>query len=185
MNHKTAQVKPIKCTGRGILRTAHGFTLVEVITVLVIISLLAVFAAPEVINWRPKMRLKSAADTLAENLQRAKMHAIKNNVRVEFFFTNGIGTPCKDGKYEIKEFPPSAVVVVPEVQMTNNICLQATNYADDDGFTSRGLSVFPANPGNPRSITISNADLNNSGDPTYVITQSVAGGLDLQKVLLP
>lgn len=185
MDQTASHTRLGRCNGRGGGRTDSGFTLVEVITVLVIISILAVFAAPEVINWRPKMRLKSAADTLAENLQRAKMHAIKNNVRVVFTFTTGAGTPCQGGSYLITESPTVANIVVPLEIMANNLCLEPllnTTFVAGDGFTSRGLPIN----GIERIVTISNADLYDPAetiktDPIYIITQSVAGGLQLEK----
>jgi len=179
MDHTMDKEKEIKYCRRKSLRALRGFTLVEVMTVLVVISILALFAAPEVMNWRPKMRLKRAADTLSENLQRAKMHAIKNNVKVVFTFTPGGGAPCKGGSYLITESPVVANVVVPLETMIDNVCLQTT-FVATDGFTSRGLPIIPA----LKTVTISNADLNASGDPTFKITQSIAGGLKLDKVPL-
>lgn len=181
MDIKTTQRRLSRCNGRLDGRSASGFTLVEVITVLVIISVLAVFAAPEVINWRPKLRLKRAAETLAENLQRAKMYAIKNNVRVVFTFTPGVGTPCQGGSYLITESPTVANIVVPLETMADKVCLQATTFVAGDGFTSRGLPINGA----AKTVTITNADLSASGDPKYDLSQSVAGGLDLQKGTLP
>jgi prepilin-type N-terminal cleavage/methylation domain-containing protein len=180
MNHTMNKGKTIMQAGKKVVDTSHGFTLVEVMTVLVIISILALFAAPEVINWRPKMRLKRAADTLSENLQRAKMHAIKNNVSVVFTFTPGAGAPCKGGSYLITESLVVTNVVVPLETMADNVCLQATTFVATDGFTARGLPINPA----LKTVTLSNADLQATGDPTFRITQSIAGGLKLDKVPL-
>ncbi len=179
--------------GRKIF-TLHGFTLVELMTVVAIIAILAMFAAPEVINWRPKMRLKGAADTLSENLQRAKMHAIKNNVRVVLTFTAGTGAPartCTGGSYRFVDSSPAAIVVAAETfndlttpestARTSGLCLQASTFAAGEGFTPRGLTIGAGGG----VVTLSNTSLTASGDPTYVITQTVAGGIQLQKVLYP
>jgi hypothetical protein len=64
---------------------------------------------------------------------------------------------------------------------TANVCLQGPTFVAGDGFTPRGIPINPAQ----KTVTISNADLNSSGDPTFVITQSVAGSISIQKVDLP
>lgn len=188
------KVKAIDYPGRKVLSTLRGFTLVELITVVAIIAILAAFAAPEVINWRPKMRLKGAADTLTENLQRAKIHAIKNNVNVVFTFAAGAGAPartCTGGSYSFVDsaVPPNTVasetfndLTTPEsTARTSGLCLQATTFAAGDGFTSRGLPLVAGGG----AVTLSNASLTVANDPTYSITQTTAGGIQIQKVLYP
>lgn len=178
--------------GRKLFNTLHGFTLVELMTVIAIIAILAMFAAPEVINWRPKMRLKGAADTLSESMQRAKMHAIKNNVSVVFTFNIGVGAPaatCTGGSYSFVDSAGNTIasetfnnLTTPEsTARTSGLCLQAKTFAVGDGFTSRGLAIAAGGG----SVTLSNASLAASGDPTYVITQTVAGGIQHQKVPSP
>lgn len=184
--------------GKKVVDTLHGFTLVEVMTVLVIISILALFAAPEVINWRPKMRLKGAADALSENMQRAKMHAIKNNVSVVFTFTTLATAPartCVGGTYSFVDSAANVVasesfndLSTPDsIRRTAGLCLQASTFNilnippnPQEGFSSRGLAS-----GGGGAITLSSADLVSSNDPTYVITQTVAGGIQFNKVLYP
>lgn len=188
------KMKTIRYPGRKIFNTLHGFTLVELMTVVAIIVILAAFAAPEVINWRPKMRVKGAADTLSENMQRAKMHAIKNNVSVVFTFAAGTGAPartCTGGNYSFVDNAVPPIVVASETfndlttpestARTSGLCLQASTFAVGDGFTPRGLSLVAGGG----VVTLSNASLAAANDPTYVVTQTVAGGIQLQKVLYP
>jgi prepilin-type N-terminal cleavage/methylation domain-containing protein len=54
-----------------------GFTLLEMMTVLGIISLLAVIATPIALSWMPRYRLKNAALDLFSNFQLARMRAIQ------------------------------------------------------------------------------------------------------------
>ena len=56
-----------------------GFTLLELIMVLVIFSILAAIALPGYLSWLPNYRLKSAARDLYSNMQKAKMEDIKEN----------------------------------------------------------------------------------------------------------
>ena len=181
MGHMKIRITPFD---RKVFSASKGFTLVEVITVLVIIGILALFAAPEFINWRPRMRLKGIADTLSENLQRAKIHAIKNNRNVIFTFTPAVA--CPGGSYNFTDTGGNVVasdvmhdLTTPDTAArTTNVCLQASTFVAGDGFTSRGVPINAA----AKTVTISNTALNKVGDPTYVITQSVAGGVKLQKV---
>jgi prepilin-type N-terminal cleavage/methylation domain-containing protein len=197
MNHTMNKGKTIMQAGKKVVDTSHGFTLVEIMTVLVIITILALFAAPEVIQWRPKLRLKSAADTLSENLQRAKIHAIKNNVSVIFTFTVGAGAPCTGGSYRFDDNAVPANMIASELfndtttpestARTAGLCLEAPTapavifVSGVDGFTSRGLPISAS----AKAVRISSANLNASGDPIYQVTQSIAGGLSLTKGTRP
>lgn len=137
------------------------------------------------------MRLKGAADKLSEDLQRAKIHAIKNNVNVIFTFTVGTGAPartCTGGSYRFVDDSAAAVVVAnvimddPGDQETSaNLCIQSSTFGVGEGFTSRGLPIFAGGG----VVTLSNADTIKSKDSTFVATQSVAGGINLQRVLYP
>ncbi len=81
---------------------SRGFTLVELMVVVAILSLLAFFVAPEVLRWRPNMRLTDASQSLYSHMQLAKLAAVKNNARAvisldvagntyEVFIDNGAG----------------------------------------------------------------------------------------------
>ncbi len=61
------------------MRKQAGFTVMELLTVVAIIGVLAGMAISSGIDWLPRHRLKSAANDLFSNMQRAKMMAIKEN----------------------------------------------------------------------------------------------------------
>jgi prepilin-type N-terminal cleavage/methylation domain-containing protein len=152
------------------LRRSQGLTLVEVMTVLVILSVLALFAAPDLITWRPRMNLKAAGEELFADMQRAKMHAIKNNVKVGLNFT--VAAPCPGGSYTFDEIPPSGTPVAGG-NMTEGVCLSASTFAAGEGFTSRGLPINGAG-GN---VTLTHGKV---AGRTYRISQSIAGGVSLE-----
>lgn len=56
-----------------------GFTLVEVIVVLVIIAVLGSVAVPAYTKYLPNIRLKNAAMDLYMNMQKARMGAVKDH----------------------------------------------------------------------------------------------------------
>ena len=63
-------------------RKAGGFTLPELMTVLVIMGVLAAMAAPAYGNWVAVMRGRSAGTDLYTALNRARSEAIKRNLEV-------------------------------------------------------------------------------------------------------
>lgn len=151
-----------------ILCDKRGLTLVEIITVLVIIALLALFAAPEVINWRPKMWLKDSAEELFTNMQRGKTHALKNNVDVVFSFTTG--SPCPGGSYTFDEAISGNNVA--SGAMTDGVCLSNSTFAAGEGITSRGLPINGAGG----VVTVTHGKV---AGVQYQITLSVAGGVSI------
>jgi type IV fimbrial biogenesis protein FimT len=64
-----------------------GFTLMQLVLVMVLLAILAAVSIPNFLSWLPKYRLKSAARDLYSNLQLAKMSAVRANqkCRVEYF----------------------------------------------------------------------------------------------------
>lgn len=64
---------------------ASGFTLVEMMVVIAIITILASVAIPSFGSFFDRHRLRGAADTLFGDLQFARMEAIRNN---QFVFVN-------------------------------------------------------------------------------------------------
>ena len=60
-------------------RTERGFTLVEILLILIILTAMATAAIPAFSVWLPNYRLKSAARDLYSNFQMAKMGAVNKN----------------------------------------------------------------------------------------------------------
>jgi prepilin-type N-terminal cleavage/methylation domain-containing protein len=61
------------------MRKNSGFTLIELVIVIVVLVILAAVSVPIFLSWLPEYRLRSAADDLYAHLQHAKMQAIRNN----------------------------------------------------------------------------------------------------------
>lgn len=153
----------------------QGMTLVEVMIVLVVIALMALFAAPDLISWKPRMALKRAGDTLFSDLQMAKTLAVKKNVDVEFTFTVA-ASPCPvagGGSYKIEENVGGVKTTIVNKSFNEGVCLSSSTFAAGEGFTPRGLSI----KGGGGVATVIHAKWGNA--KKFDITQSVAGGVTI------
>lgn len=68
-----------------------GFTILEVVIVIVVIGIMAAIAVPNFLGYLPESRLKNAARDLFSNLQLAKIGAIKNNTDWAIVFNVALG----------------------------------------------------------------------------------------------
>ena len=66
----------------------HGFTLLETMVVVSIITILALVAGPNLSTWLDNIRIRSAADALQEGLQAARAEAIKRNQNITFWLVS-------------------------------------------------------------------------------------------------
>ncbi len=61
------------------MRNVHGFSLIEVLTVLSLMACISTLAAPNLINWLNKAKLNGAVNNLKGSLEMAKLKAIQEN----------------------------------------------------------------------------------------------------------
>ncbi len=73
------------------MKQDSGFTLVELLVVIGMISVLLAFGIPGIIDWMPEYRLKSGANDLFSNLQWAKLGAVTDNKNWAIVFDTASG----------------------------------------------------------------------------------------------
>jgi len=90
------------------MRNNSGFSLGELITIMGIISVLAVIAVPNMIGWRSGKQIQGALENLRGDLQMAKLKAVQENGPVAVLFaSNGyqvfIDNGANEGAYDAGE----------------------------------------------------------------------------------
>jgi type IV fimbrial biogenesis protein FimT len=67
---------------------ARGFTLVELVVTIALMSLMLGLAAPKFSGWVRNARVRTAADSLSNGIRLAQAEAVRRNRQVVFFFTD-------------------------------------------------------------------------------------------------
>jgi type II secretory pathway pseudopilin PulG len=143
------------------IRNKSGFSLGELITIMGIISVLAVIAIPNFIGSRSGANLRGAVENLRGDLQLAKLKAVQHNEDVTvLFFDDGKGYEVFGGglTFRDRQLPPGV-----------SIDIGGTDFGGDDfvRFNNRGLPEPPGTAGTVVVVSSSgdqrNIDLNRLG----------------------
>ena len=168
-----------------------GFSIVELVVILVIVAILAAFALPNLSEWQANTKVKAVARDVVIHLQLAKMEAIKANERAVALFTAGAYSPAGQvGSYTIfldtnQNFAQDAgEQVIIQQGMPPGISLITAVFAD---FAGLGTPAA-ANGFRPRGLPLSSADgvasagvsIRNNKSRFYRILVSPAGNIRLQ-----
>ena len=78
------------------MKTAQGFSLVELMVTVVVIAILASMAAPAYQDWIHKTQMRNAAEAVLHGLQLGRSEAIKRNANVTLTLTGGDGWTLVD-----------------------------------------------------------------------------------------
>lgn len=171
----------VVCQEDEIMRKKSGFTLIELIIVIGMISLLTSIAIPAVMKWLPNYRLKAAARDLYSNMQKAKMEAVKSNKDVLIGFVVGTYDPAGGiGSYRVfvDDSPANGVFDVGEqilvqVNMPKNVSLYYNNFTGNTaGYNSRGL---------PWIYNLGSVRFQNNNSRYYQASLSFAGNVKIKK----
>jgi len=146
------------------MRKNTGFTLLELMVVISIISIIAAIGTPNFLQWRSNAKLKGAIGNIRSDLERSKLRAIRENAFVAAIFStngytifvdNGTGTSGDWNQDENEK-------LLGNIQLPAGITLSTTRTNNRLRFNSRGRCV---------GITITSANI--SGRQMDVIVSPV------------
>jgi len=178
-------------------RGDQGFTIIEVMITIVILSILLAVSIPAFSRWLPNYRLRGAARDLYSNLQLAKAQAIKDRVECAVQFTSADSyevwsaldpdTPTQNMDWETP-FSASDDTLIKTVTLSDygsGVTFGAGNAGSAVG--GGAITAFPATPiyFNSRGFATNNAEVytymtNNKGT-AYAVGILVSGAVVLKK----
>lgn len=180
------------------MHNTKGFSLIEVIIVLVVIGILAAIATPAIMEWMPNIRFRGASQDLFGHMQLAKMEAIKRSANVVVIFTpvacpglpnavpaaggsytifvdDGGGTPGTPGNAGNNVQNAGEATLVQQT-MPANVALCAQTFPGAwSGFQRNGLAI--AGQANAPNNTVT---VNNDRGRSATLTLTPAGGIRIQ-----
>jgi type IV fimbrial biogenesis protein FimT len=138
---------------------AGGFSLIEMMVVVLILAIVAAIAIPNLIAWRSGMNLRAAVDILRSDLESARARAVKENARVTVAF---IPTA---GQYSVTYQDPDANTILLKSQtLPAGVRIASDNpvytlTSNSTSFSSRGTAdpgtiVLANQKGKTSSISI-------------------------------
>lgn len=161
---------------RGKMKNSKGFTLIEVIVVMVVIGIMATIAGISLVSSSRNAELRSTAQEMYGQFQRAKMEAIKRNQSVAIIFdTTGIDQYQVFVDLDNDKVLDAGEQLMAEIIMKNGIELQNISFGgnDETGFTSRGRPT-----GGFGSVDI----VNTVTSKKFQLTTTIAGYVHLVKL---
>jgi len=122
------------CRGDRLPGEERGFTLIEVMIVIVIIAIMTGVAVPAFSDWRQSQALRSASQSLLSHMKQARVLAISENRNVSISFTSTSYTFDAD---TTGTCGPCKAQMIPLGQFSGSLSLTPTTTRT---FSSRGTS---------------------------------------------
>jgi type IV fimbrial biogenesis protein FimT len=121
-----------------------GFTLVEVAVTLSILAIMATIAIPTYISWLPKHRLQISARQIYDDLNLAKMEAVRRNtdVCITFSLANNNYKVFVDANSDGTYTSPGDTILKNNVALENGVTISNTTFTGGTiGFNNRGMAT--------------------------------------------
>ena len=137
-----------------------GFTMAEVLVTISILSIMAAISIPTFISWLPTHRLQTSARQIYDDLNLAKMEAVKRNTDVCITFNTANNTyrvfvdGDSDGAYTAS---PPDTILKDKVALEKDVDITGTDFGGTIGFNNRGMTATAPgniNVTNPTGITM-------------------------------
>lgn len=151
-----------------ILKHRKGVTMTEIAVVLSLIAIMTAIAVPSYISWLPRHKLQTSVRQIHDDMQLAKIRAVKDNTDtcITFSILNDTYTVFLDNNGNGLPDDGAATILRNNATLENGVIITAANTC---GFNNRGM--FTAGPG---GVTLTN--------PTGLvmgINVNIAGGIGI------
>lgn len=165
------------------MQRQSGFTLVELMIVIGMIIFIALITIPGIMNWLPNYRLRSAAQDLMSNFQKAKLEAVKRNINTAAAFSAaGYTVFVDDDNNFVHDTAAEATVITVNWSAYPNVSVASNNIDNSSGkpciaFRPNGIPVVKTGVANGTvALTI-------PGGRTANIVVSQAGSVTINTII--
>jgi type IV fimbrial biogenesis protein FimT len=157
----------------------RGITIVEVLVAIAIVGLLMALAAPSATNWIQNNQLRSAADSIMNGIQIARIEALKRNTRVSFQLTDPASTAWQVCIYDVAADACTADPVIQSKSASEGTPNARVGVepvlTDTDNVLAAGDGMPPAAPVNIARVGVRNPTLSSADERRLEIIVSVGG----------
>ena len=152
-------------------KNRKGFTLTEIVVTLSILGIMTAISVPSYFSWLPRHKLQTSARQIYDDLNLAKIRAVKDNTVARITFNAGNETYTVFLDTNVNGLPDDG----PATILRNNATLEKgvdITAANNCGFNNRGM--LPASIASPVQVFLTN--------PTNIIMRidvNTAGGISI------